>query len=116
MQSFQNYNLDNQAFKKFVCDMLSRIHDNQVDLDVLGDLDPEDHPFNVLYNEVANMRQAHLQTQSDLNEFMETQMTILKSIALDHVVISGLIKDLTIMVTKLCEKIDQSEERRGSET
>jgi len=47
---------------------------------------------------------------------METQMTILKSIALDHVVISGLIKDLTIMVTKLSEKIDQSEERRGSET
>ena len=62
MQSFQNYNLDNQAFKKFVCDMLSRIYDNQVDLEVLGDRDPEDHPFNVLYDEVANMRQAHLQT------------------------------------------------------
>ena len=62
------------------------------------------------------MRQAHLHTQSDLNEFMETQMTILKSIALDHVVISGLIKDLTIMVTKLCEKINQSEERRGTQT
>jgi hypothetical protein len=96
--------------------MLSRIHDNQVDLEVLGDLDPEDHPFNVLYNEVANMRQAHLQTQSDLSEFMETQMAILKSIALDHVVISGLIKELTIMVTKLSEKIDQSEERRGTQT
>jgi hypothetical protein len=53
MQSFQNYNLDNQAFKKFVCDMLSRIYDNQVDLEELGDLDPEDHPFNVLYNEVS---------------------------------------------------------------
>jgi len=116
MQSFQNYNLENQAFKKFVCDMLSRIYDNQVDLEELGDLDPEDHPFNVLYNEVANMRQAHLQTQSDLNEFMETQMTILKSIALDHVVILGLIKDLTTKVTKLCEKVDQSEERRGKQT
>ena len=96
--------------------MLSRIHDNQVDLDVLGDLDPEDHPFNVLYNEVANMRQAHLQTQSDLNEFMETQMTILKSIALDHVVITGLIKDLTMMVTKLCKKIDRLEERGAEQT
>ena len=116
MQSFQNYNLDNQAFKKLVCDMLSRIYDNQVDLEELGDLDPEDHPFNVLYNEVANMRQAHLQTQSDLNDFMEIQMTILKSIALDHVVISGLIKDLTIMIINLCEKIDQSEERRGTQT
>ena len=62
------------------------------------------------------MCETHIQTQSDLNEFMETQMTILKSIALDHVVISGLIKDLTIMVTKLCEKIDQSEERRGTQT
>ena len=61
--------------------MLSRIHDNQVDLDVLGDLDPEDHPFNVLYNEVANMRQAHLQTQSDLNDFMETDMV--SSIGID---------------------------------
>ena len=116
MQSFQNYNLDNQAFKKFVCDMLSRIHDNQVDLDVLGDLDPEEHPFNVPYNEVAKMSQAQLQTQSDLNDVMETQMTILKSIALDHVVISGLIKDLTDMVSKLCDKIDRLEERTGSQT
>jgi hypothetical protein len=116
MQSFQNYNLDNQAFKKFVCDMLSRIHDNQVDLDVLGDLDPEDHPFNVLYNEVANMRQAHLQTQSDLDTYVETQMAILKSITLDHVVITSLIKDLTDMVSKLCDKIDRLEERRGSQT
>ena len=116
MQSFQNYNLDNQAFKKFVCDMLSRIHDNQVDLEELGDLDPEDHPFNVLYNEVSNMRETHVQTQSDLNEFMETQMTILKSIALNHVVITGIIKDLTVMVTKLCKKIDRLEERRAEQT
>lgn len=116
MQSFQNYNLDNQAFKKFVCDMLSRIYDNQVDLEELGDLDPEDHPFSVLYNEVANMRQAHLQTQSDLDTYVETQMAILKSITLDHVVITGLIKDLTDMVSKLCDKIDRLEERRGSQT
>ena len=116
MQSFQNYNLDNQAFKKFMCDMLSRIHDNQVDLEELGDLDPEDHPFNVLYNEVANMRQAHLQTQSDLDKYVETQMAILKSITLDHVVITGLIKDLTDMVSKLCDKIDRLEERTGSQT
>jgi len=43
-------------------------------------------------------------------------MTILKSIALDHVVITGFIKDLTVMVTELCKKIDRLEERRAEQT
>ena len=62
------------------------------------------------------MRQAHLQTQSDLDTYVETQMAILKSITLDHVMITGLIKDLTDMVSKLCDKIDRLEERGGSQT
>jgi len=62
------------------------------------------------------MRETYLQTQSDLDKYVETQMAILKSITLDHVVITGLIKDLTDMVSKLCDKIDRLEERTGSQT
>ena len=112
MQSFQNYNPSDQEFKSFVYDMLCRILDNQIDLEELRDLDPEEHPFNILCSELIKIQTLHLETQVALEEYQKAYVDAMTSFSEGNKLLEGILLKLMELVRMLFQELDQLKDHK----
>ena len=106
MQSFQNYNPSDQEFKSFVCELLSRIYDNQIDLEQFENFEVGEYSPNPLHRELLNIRRSHLKMNSELIEYLEAYLDILKTFSNDNALLQAGMVQLFEEMSKLCQKID----------
>ena len=103
----QNTELNDAEFKIMVSEMLSRILDNLIDLNSPDDTPPEEHPFNKLVEEIAELETSHVNTHREIVNHMVKYQELLQSITDDSFKMKESVFHLATAMREFSDKLEK---------